>query len=243
MFLMKINQRSLLSADKLVVAMNQSMGLKRYPVPSPKSDIEYPEKMRLKIMEKVPQYQGVIRPFKMQKKLRLMRGPEEIHTSLIHKQYGIIALKGGRLKYEHFEMARMTFVRRFKEFPKLFAIWRVDAPWQPMTKKGQGQRMGGGKGHIDHYVTPIKAGRVILEIGGDVEYFQIQRVLENVAMKMPFEAKAITHEMIERERIEEETLEETNLNPWTWKYIIQNNLTGCHNWITPSDKLWFCKHL
>lgn len=62
-------------------------------------------------------------------------------------------------------------------------------------------------------------------------------------MKMPFEAKAVTHEMMEAERIEEETLEKTNLNPWTWKYIIQNNLAGCHNWITPSDKLWFCKHI
>lgn len=34
-------------------------------------------------------------------------------------------------------------------------------------------RLGGGKGSIDHYVTPIKAGRVILEIGGHCEYFEV----------------------------------------------------------------------
>lgn len=55
----------------------------------------------------------------------------------------------------------------------MFAIWRVPAPWQPVTKKGQGQRMGGGKGAIDHYVTPIKAGRVILEMGGTCEFAEV----------------------------------------------------------------------
>ena len=55
----------------------------------------------------------------------------------------------------------------------MFAIWRIPAPWQPLTKKGQGQRMGGGKGAIDHYVTPIKAGRVIVELGGKCEFDEV----------------------------------------------------------------------
>jgi len=33
--------------------------------------------------------------------------------------------------------------------------------------------MGGGKGSIDHYVTPIKAGRVIIEIAGHCEFFEV----------------------------------------------------------------------
>lgn len=33
--------------------------------------------------------------------------------------------------------------------------------------------MGGGKGAIDHYVTPVKAGRVIIEVGGPVEYEEV----------------------------------------------------------------------
>lgn len=33
--------------------------------------------------------------------------------------------------------------------------------------------MGGGKGSIDHYVTPIKAGRVIIEVGGHCEFFEV----------------------------------------------------------------------
>jgi len=41
-------------------------------------------------MEKVPQYLPGMRAFKMQKRLRYMRGPEEVHNFLLYKQYGII---------------------------------------------------------------------------------------------------------------------------------------------------------
>lgn len=41
-------------------------------------------------MDKVPQYPPNIRPPKMQKKLRFMRGPEPLHNFLLHKQYGIM---------------------------------------------------------------------------------------------------------------------------------------------------------
>lgn len=41
-------------------------------------------------MQKVPQYQGGIRPPKMTKRLDLIRGEEEIHRDLILGQYGIV---------------------------------------------------------------------------------------------------------------------------------------------------------
>ncbi|XP_034952073.1 39S ribosomal protein L16, mitochondrial [Chelonus insularis] len=217
-------------------------GLKNYQPPPPKKNIEYPDRVKLKLVEKVPQY-GTIRPFKMQKRLRYIRGPETVHTELLHQQFGIVAIRGGRMKHEHFETARMTFAKRFKKIKNLFAFWRVDPPWQPVTKKALGHKMGGGKSPIDHYVTPVKAGRIILEVGGDIEYYQVQKVMENIAMKMPFPAKAVTYEMMMAEQEEEERLERENLNPYTWKYIIQNNLGGCHNWITPTDKRYFNKHL
>lgn len=53
-------------------------------------DVEYPERKRLRVVLKVPQYPPSMRPFKMQKRLRLMRGPESYHNTLLHKQYGII---------------------------------------------------------------------------------------------------------------------------------------------------------
>ncbi len=42
-----------------------------------------------------------------------------------------------------------------------------------------GTRMGGGKASIHHYVTPVKAGRIIIELAGHIEF-------EEVRQKMPF---------------------------------------------------------
>lgn len=78
------------------------------------------------------------------------------------------------MRHEHFEMVRLQVARRI-DMKRMFAIWRVDPPWQPITKKGQGQRMGGGKGAIDHYVTPIKSGRIIFEVGGKCEYAEVYK--------------------------------------------------------------------
>lgn len=62
-----------------------------------------------------------------------MRGPEELHNELQHKQFGIVAVLGGRLKHGHFEMIRMTIGRKLPD--KAFAVYRVPAPWQPISKK------------------------------------------------------------------------------------------------------------
>lgn len=42
--------------------------------------------------------------------------------------------------------------------------------------QGLGQRMGGGKGAIDHYITPIKANRVILELAGKCEFEEVNNI-------------------------------------------------------------------
>lgn len=66
-----------------------------------------------------------------------------------------------------------TGIGRKLDVSRMFAIWRIPAPWQPITKKGQGMRMGGGKSAIDHYATPIKAGRIIIELAGRCEYAEV----------------------------------------------------------------------
>ena len=63
----------------------------------------------------------------MQKRLKLMRGPELVHNTLLHKQYAIIATGGGRLKWGHLEMLRLGIGRKM-DTNRMFAIWRVDAP-------------------------------------------------------------------------------------------------------------------
>ncbi|KAM3963384.1 mitochondrial ribosomal protein L16 [Aphomia sociella] len=219
-----------------------SAGIKYFAPPKNYDDIEIPERQRLRVYEKVPMYPSNLKPPKMQKRLRYMRGPELLHNSLQLKQYGVIATGGGRLRIEHFEMARLVVARKLDQ-KRMFAIWRVDPPWQPVTKKGQGQRMGGGKGAIDHYVTPIKAGRVILEVGGKCEYAEVHNMLKIVAERLPFAAEAVSQEIMEKKALDVKLKEENNKNHFTMKYIIQNNMGGCHRMLSPFDHVWYGKHL
>ncbi|KAK9878656.1 hypothetical protein WA026_023107 [Henosepilachna vigintioctopunctata] len=227
-----MNTNNLLKTLRIFIT--QTSGFKHFPPPKNFDHIEIPERPKLKFIDKVPQYPANVRPIKMQKKLRLMRGPELVHNTLQLKQYGIMALGGGRLKIEHFDVMRLAIGKKIDP-TRMFAIWRVDAPWQPVTKIGQGQRMGGGKGGIDHYVTPIKTGRIILELGGRCEYEEVKSFLHDIAMKLPFKAMAVSQEILEKKAADEKYEEENNQNPYTMKYLIQNNMGGCHRWLSPYD--------
>ncbi|XP_045784789.1 39S ribosomal protein L16, mitochondrial [Maniola jurtina] len=230
----------ILRPETLQITLNS--GIKYFPPPKNYDDIEIPERQRLRIYDKVPLYPANLKPPKMQKRLRYMRGPEPLHNSLQLKQYGVVATGGGRLRHEHFEMARLQVARRL-DMKRMFAIWRVDPPWQPVTKKGQGQRMGGGKGAIDHYVTPIKSGRIILEVGGKCEYAEVHDMLRIISERLPFKAEPVSQEIMEKKAQEEKWMEENNQNKYTLKYIMQNNMGGCHRYLSRYDHRWYGKYV
>ncbi|XP_076284918.1 large ribosomal subunit protein uL16m-like isoform X2 [Lasioglossum baleicum] len=237
--------KALLSRPLLKQLMNQRIaGIKSYPVPAVFKDIETPERKRLRVVSRNPQYPPGVRVFTMQKKLRLMRGPELYHNTLLYKQYGIVARGGGRLKYNHFEMIRYGLLRTvFPQQKDAFAIWRVQDPWQPISKKGQGMRMGGGKAGIDHYATPVRSGQIVVEVGGPFEYFEVKKYLRNIANRLPFAAEAVSYQKMLLQDRQKKKVEEENLNPWTWKYIIQNKMLGNQNWISKYDKKWYMEYL
>ncbi|EDW32758.1 GL18214 [Drosophila persimilis] len=112
-------------------------GLKYFAPPIKYQNVEQPERPKLRIMERMPQLPPNLRPPKMQKRLRYMRGPEPVHNSLLHKQYAIVATGGGRLRWGHYEMMRLTIGRKMN-VQTMFATWRVLVSWQLITKKGQG---------------------------------------------------------------------------------------------------------
>lgn len=133
-------------------------------------------------------------------------------------------------------------VNRFLTENKSFATWRISQPWQPVTKKGAGKRMSDPKGSIDHYVYPVKAERIIFEIGGNIDYDQIKRKLKYLAMKMPFEARVVTKELLEQEEIDEKLAEERNINPFSYERCIKNNYNGVTIYTGPYDQLYLGKY-
>jgi large subunit ribosomal protein L16 len=38
------------------------------------------------------------------------------------------------MKWGHFEMVRLGILRKMDQ-NRMFAVWRIDGPWQPVTKK------------------------------------------------------------------------------------------------------------
>ncbi|KAL8562586.1 hypothetical protein ACOMHN_045850 [Nucella lapillus] len=236
-----LNDAVLLRAVKQQCTLVQRATLMKVRPPPNYEGVEFPERRKLKFFDKVPQLAASVRPPKMMKDLHLMRGPELIHNKLQYGQFGIQALRGGSLRWGHLEMIRLTINRKMDD-SRMFALWRIDQPWKSVTKKGQGHRMGGGKGNIDHYVFPLRAGRLIVEMGGQCEFEEVEKILTQVARILPFKARVVTRSMMVEEEEEGKRQEERNVNPFSFKYCASNNMLGCRKWLSPYDFKWHGKY-
>ncbi|KAJ7427710.1 39S ribosomal protein L16, mitochondrial [Pitangus sulphuratus] len=206
-------------------------GLKKLVLPPDYSGITFPEKPKLKFLEKVPAVPKVRRE---PRRLRDIRGPSREATDFIQGQYGILALGGGYLHWGHLEMIRLTIGRHID--PKsMFAVWRVPAPYKPVTRKSLGHRMGGGKGPIDHYVTAVRSGRLVVEVGGRCHFGQVRPFLAQVAQKLPFPAVPVSRESLQEMRREEEEKRLNNQNPWTFERVVTANMLGMRKYLSPYD--------
>ena len=125
---------------------------------------------------------------------------------------------------------------------RMFAMWRIEGPWQAVSKKGISHRMGGGKGNIDKFVVPIRADRMILEIGGKCEFIEVKHILRALAQSLPFDARVVTRESMQEEKVKNEDLEKMNKNPFTFKYAAENNMLGMDKWLSPYDYKWYGKY-
>lgn len=206
-------------------------GLKSYEPPPDFSKVQMKEKPKLRFINRAPDVAKVARE---PRNLADIRGPATEGREFQEGEYGILALGGGYLHFGHFEMIRLTLNRKFD--PRTtFSIWRVEAPQKPITRKGLGQRMGGGKGAVDHYVTPVKSDQLIVEVGGHVEFEEVLPILEQVAKKLPFPAKAVNRDSLRMMREEVEERKRNNQNPWTFERIVTRNMLGCRKYMSPYE--------
>lgn len=92
----------------------------------------------------------------------LQRGVAQDDFARMKGEYGIISLTGFRLNHEHMKAMALA-VNQFLNKPDsqakslgLNAYFRIPDPWQPVTKHPECATMGGGKGKIAYWVTPIR---------------------------------------------------------------------------------------
>ncbi|KAI6215372.1 Ribosomal-L16 domain-containing protein [Aphelenchoides besseyi] len=178
--------------------------------------------------------------FKTTKRMVEARGVEEVHNTLIHKQYGLAAVSGGFIGPKEFKLMTTSVNKNLA--PRQFAIWRVPAPWLPRTKKAQGTKLGGGKGSIHHYVTPVRSGRIIFEIGGHITDIEARAYLSFMPDFLPFQTEFVSEEILQKRRDEEREIELYNQNPYNWDHVIKYNMQNCCGWLSQYDIIWRGKY-
>ncbi len=118
------------------------------------------------------------------------RGVARRGTELNFGSYGLKAMSARWITSRQLEAARRAIIRYLKKGGK---VWLRVFPDKPVTFKGVEVGMGGGKGDVDHYVVPMKPGRIIFEVDG-LNEDTARKALDNAAHKLPVKTKFIKRE-------------------------------------------------
>lgn len=92
-----------------------------------------------------------------------MRGEAHSGTRISFGEFGLMSLEMGWVSSRQIEAARRAITHHTQRGGK---IWIRIFPDKPITKKAAETRMGSGKGDVHEYVAPVKAGRMLFEMGG-----------------------------------------------------------------------------
>ncbi len=124
---------------------------------------------------------------KWQRGRSLKRETETRGLELSFGSYGLQSLGSSWITSRQIEAARKALTNFIKREGK---VWIRIFPDKPVTRKPPEVTMGAGKGAVDHYVFPVKPGRIIFEMDGVSE--SIARDAFRIAgHKLPVKTKVI----------------------------------------------------
>jgi large subunit ribosomal protein L16 len=104
--------------------------------------------------------------------------------------YGLQAVESHYITSRQIEAARRAIVRYIRRGGKIWIRVFPDKPW---TKRAAETRMGSGKGSVEHWVAPVRAGRVMFEMAG-VREDQAREAMRLAAFKLPMRTQFIARE-------------------------------------------------
>lgn len=113
-------------------------------------------------------------------------------TTLAFGSFGLKAESAAYVNSRQIEAARRTISNSIKREGK---VWIRIFPDKPITARPPELTMGGGKGAVDHYVFPVKPGRVLFEMDGVTEEVA-REALRLAGHKLPVRTRIITRETI-----------------------------------------------
>src|SRR3990167_6416543 len=97
-----------------------------------------------------------------------VRGLATRGSQLNFGEYGLKAIENGIVRSNHIEAVLVVIARKTAGAGK---FWVKIFPYKPVTKKPAETRMGKGKGDLDHWVAPVRRGKIMFELGGVPEEF------------------------------------------------------------------------
>ena len=115
------------------------------------------------------------------------KGNEVRGTELAFGSFGLKGLETKWVSAKELEAARRAIIRYLKKGGK---VWLRVFTDKPFTTKGAETPMGGGKGSVDHYVFPMRPGRIIFEMEGIPETMAA-KALQEAASKLSVKTKFI----------------------------------------------------
>ena len=119
-----------------------------------------------------------------------MKGKAQRGNFLAYGDYGIVATEPGWITSNQIEAARQAMTRSTKRGGQ---VWIKIFPDKPVTAKPAETRMGSGKGAPEYWVSVVKPGRVLFEIGGISEEMA-REALRLASHKLPIKTKFIKRE-------------------------------------------------
>lgn len=124
---------------------------------------------------------------KWQKGRSKRRRVETRGLELSYGQYGLKSLEAAWVNSRQIEAARKTITNYLKRDGRL---WIRIFPDKPITLQAPEKTLGGGKGSVDHYVFPVKPGRILFEIDG-VDAVKAKEALRLASYKLPVKSRII----------------------------------------------------
>jgi len=114
-----------------------------------------------------------------------MKGASKGGTKVSFGDFGLQAAGTCKMSAQQIEAARRAISRFTQRGGK---IWIRVFPDTPITKHGEGMKLGKGKGAVDGYVAIVKPGRMIFEIAG-VQEDIAREALRLASSKLPIKTK------------------------------------------------------
>ena len=116
-----------------------------------------------------------------------VKGVSKGAQTLAFGEFGLKALENRWLTARQIEAARRAMTRFVQRSGK---IWIRVFPDKPITKKGAETPMGKGKGAVDHFVMPLRRGRIIFEMDG-VNETVAREALRLAGHKLPVKTRFV----------------------------------------------------